>query len=234
MKYLIVNADDFGLTEGVNRGIFDAHEKGIVTSASLMVRAQSAEGAAAYARSHPSLDVGLHIDLGEWRFQNGDWIAVYEVAPVDDAEAVREEILRQLEGFRRLTGRDPSHVDSHQHVHLREPVRSVLMTITAGLRVPLRHLSPLIRYEGGFYGQSAEGATLRSQISADHVCAMIADLPPGVTELACHPGYGAVPDTMYNEERALEVQVLCEPSVRTAIQDHGVRLISFAGLSSLR
>jgi len=65
-RLLIVNADDFGLSDGVNRGIVEAHERGIVTSASLMVWHDAARAAAAYARGRPQLDVGVHLDLGEW------------------------------------------------------------------------------------------------------------------------------------------------------------------------
>ena len=86
-KYLIVNGDDFGLSHGVNRGIIQAHEEGIVTSASLMVRGPAAEEAAAYARAHPEMSVGLHIDLGEWVYRGGEWVPLYEVVPLDDERA---------------------------------------------------------------------------------------------------------------------------------------------------
>ena len=52
-RHLIVNADDYGLTSGINRGIAEAHENGILTSASLMVRYPAAAEAAAYAKAHP-------------------------------------------------------------------------------------------------------------------------------------------------------------------------------------
>ena len=65
MRYLIVNADDLGASPGVDRGILEAHARGIVTSASLMVDTPwSAEGAAR-ARATPALSVGLHIVLPE-------------------------------------------------------------------------------------------------------------------------------------------------------------------------
>ena len=63
-RHLIVNADDFGLSAGVNRGIVEAYDNGIVTSASLMVHKPAAAQAAALARSRPSLGLGLHIDIG--------------------------------------------------------------------------------------------------------------------------------------------------------------------------
>ena len=74
-KYLIVNADDFGRSRSVNRGIMSAYEYGIVTSASLMVRWPAANEATAYARRHQSLSVGLHFDFGEWCYRNGGQMA---------------------------------------------------------------------------------------------------------------------------------------------------------------
>src|ERR1041384_5283397 len=122
-KYLIVNADDFGLSDGVNRGIIEAFERGIVTSASLMVRQPAAAAAATDAASHPKLSVGLHLDLGEWVFQNGEWVILYSVVATDDPKAVGAETSHQLSQFRRLMGRNPTPLDSHQHVHRKEPVR---------------------------------------------------------------------------------------------------------------
>jgi predicted glycoside hydrolase/deacetylase ChbG (UPF0249 family) len=114
-RYLIVNADDFGMSRGVNDAIARAHEEGILTSASLLVRHPLAEEAAAYAQAHPELSVGLHVDLGEWVYSaDGGWTALYERAADGD---IAREVSEQLAEFRRLMGRDPTHVDSHQHVH---------------------------------------------------------------------------------------------------------------------
>jgi predicted glycoside hydrolase/deacetylase ChbG (UPF0249 family) len=60
MRYLVVNADDFGSCSGVNRGIAEAHARGIVTSTSLMVGRPASEEAALVARAFPALSVGLH------------------------------------------------------------------------------------------------------------------------------------------------------------------------------
>src|SRR5262245_61686098 len=107
-RYLIVNADDFGQSVGVNRGIVTAHERGIVTSASLMVRWPAASEDATYGQQDARLSVGLHGDLGEWACQEGVWSAVYEVTPTKDAAAVRTEVARQLTEFCRLLGRPPT------------------------------------------------------------------------------------------------------------------------------
>src|SRR5215831_18987425 len=97
VRRLIVNADDFGQSAGINDGIARCHEAGIVTSASLMVDHPHGVDAAVYARGHPALSVGLHLDLGEWIQRDGEWIALYEVVPAWDAGTIRREVLRQLE-----------------------------------------------------------------------------------------------------------------------------------------
>ena len=229
-KYLIVNADDFGQSHGVNRGIVKAHRCGIVTSASLMVRWPAAHEAAAYAREHPSLSLGLHIDLGEKVFRAGEWVPLYTVVPFQDTTAISAEVSRQLEMFRRLMGRDPSHIDSHQHVHLREPVRTVLIEVARQLDIPLRHCSPDVCYRGSFYGQTAEGASLPNVISVDGLLHILETLPPGCTELGCHPADGCDLNTMYRHERLEELRVLCDPRVRAAIMTMGIELRSFTDL----
>src|ERR1043166_7903465 len=104
-RSLIVNADDLGLSTQTNRGIFEAHEHGIVTSASLMVRRDAAAEAAEQARAYTRLSVGLHVDLGDWSLENGQWRQTSEIVPLNDVAAVEAEILRQLESFEQLNGR---------------------------------------------------------------------------------------------------------------------------------
>jgi predicted glycoside hydrolase/deacetylase ChbG (UPF0249 family) len=231
-KYLIVNADDFGQSPGVNRGVARAHERGIVTSASLMVRWPAAVEAAAYGQEHPELSLGLHVDLGEWAYRDGDWRPVYRVIANRDGAKVAEEVARQLDAFRRLTGRTPTHLDSHQHVHHDEPLGSVLLRIADELGIPLRERSPRVRYLGGFYGQTPTGAPLRGAVTVHTLARMLAALPPGVTELGCHPGEGDDLDSMYRRERAREVRVLCDPRIRAAVAEAGIALCSFADLAN--
>jgi chitin disaccharide deacetylase len=225
-RWLIVNADDLGLSAGVNAGIVEAHERGIVTSASLMVRAPAAAAAAAYARRRSELSVGLHVDLGEWAVRDGEWVLRYEVVPTDDPAAVAAEVVRQLDQFRTLIGRDPTHLDSHQHVHRAEPPRSVLIAAAGRLAVPLRHESA-VRYCGNFYGQAGRGEPYPAGITVGGLIATLAGLPPGYTELGCHPGWAADLDSAYAAERAVEVETLCDPRVRAAVAELGIELVSF-------
>lgn len=226
-RRLIVNADDFGQSAGVTRGIIEAHERGIVTSTSMMVRWPGAKEAASYARAHPALGVGLHLDLGEWTLRDGEWVALYEVVPPGKPDEVAAEAERQLAQFRSLMQRDPTHIDSHQHTHRDEPARAVAMAMARALGVPLRHFHDGISYCGEFYGQTEEGAPFPDGVSAESLGALIARLPEGVTELACHPGYASDLDTLYREEREQELRSLCDGSVREAIRKGRIELCSF-------
>lgn len=227
-RILIVNADDFGLTAGVNAGIIKAHEHGILTSASLMVRAAGAQEAAAYARSHPEFSVGLHIDLGEWAWRDDDWATIYEVVDMEDASAIESEVQRQLEAFRSLVGSEPTHLDSHQHVHKWGPAERILARLADGLRVPLRHAHPDISYNGSLYSQTSKGEPMVDASSVENLIDILRQLEPGITELGCHPGEGGDLDSGYRLEREAEVIALCDPRVRDAIEIEGIALRSFS------
>jgi predicted glycoside hydrolase/deacetylase ChbG (UPF0249 family) len=227
VRTLIVNADDLGHSEPVNAGIAEAHEQGIVTSASLMVRRAAAEDAALYARTHPRLSVGLHVDLGEWVYRDDEgWIAVYDV----DAAAIEQEVRSQLDAFRSRVGHAPTHLDSHQHVHRREPARSAVLALGETLGIPVRHFDPRIRYCGEFYGQTDRGEPLPDLITPAALVRVLETLPGGITELCCHPASGPVPDSSYDAERGRELVALCDQSVRRAVAECEIRLASFAEL----
>ena len=230
-RILIVNADDFGRCVAVNSGIVRAHEHGIVTSASLMVRWPAAGQAAEYAQERAALSVGLHLDLGEWVYRAGEWAPAYDVVAMDDAQAVARESRRQLAAFRELVGRCPTHIDSHQHVHRADPVATVARTIAGELGVPLRG-EGTVRHHGDFYGRTRDGP-LHEAITPTALATLIESLEPGVTELACHPGDGAETDPTYVDERRLEVESLCDPRAREVIDRKGVLLRSFADAGAL-
>ena len=232
-RYLIVNADDFGQSAGINQGIITAHEQGIVTSASLMVRWPAAVEAATYGRAHPDFSLGLHLDLGEWIYRDGAWVALYQVVDLDDPVAVANAVADQLMKFRQLVGQAPTHIDSHQHLHRTEPVRSIAIKLASQLGVPLRHFSASVRYCGNFYGQLGTGESLPAAISVAGLRKILATLPPGVSELGCHPAIADDVDSMYRAERMTEVQTLCDPSIRWYLISENVQLCSFHTFSPL-
>jgi chitin disaccharide deacetylase len=229
-RYLIVNADDFGLSPGVNRGIIECAERGILTSASLMVRWPAAAEAATYAKQNRKISIGLHVDLGEWVLRNGEWELLYKVVDADDKQAVEAEITRQVAEFCRLIGRNPSHLDSHQHIHRNEPARSIMLNLAGELRIPLRECDSRVRYCGDFYGQDADGNNLPGAITVANLKHILNSLREGLTEFGCHPGYDDGLQTPYRAERAEEVRVLCDPAIRACLNDMQIVLRSYDAL----
>ncbi|MGN6256538.1 MAG: carbohydrate deacetylase [Solirubrobacterales bacterium] len=225
-RFLVVNADDLGLSKAVNDGIFAAHEGGIVTSASLMVRQGAAPEAAERATEHLELAIGLHVDLGEWNYEAGDWTLAYSHCDGDDPQEVEAECRAQLDRFRALLGRDPTHLDSHQHVHESEPAKAAAEALAAELEVPLRNRA--IRYEGGFYGQSGKGEPFPEGITPERLIELIRALPRGWTEIGCHPAAGPVPTSSYDAERQIELETLRDPEVKNLLNVMQINLCSFA------
>jgi PEP-CTERM/exosortase A-associated glycosyltransferase len=232
-RLLVVNADDFGMSHGTTRGVIQAHERGIVTSTSLMVLREAADEGAAYARAHPRLGVGLHLDLCEWRYYNDEWHLLYERVRLDDSDEVAAELTRQLERFEELVGRSPSHIDTHQHVHREDVVGAVVSERARALRVPVRDLSPGLRYRGEFYGQSSKGLSYPDWITPAALVDLLGSLAPGVTEVSCHPGIDPAEAGGYASERAVELASLCAPPVLDTIVEHGITLVSFADVAPL-
>jgi predicted glycoside hydrolase/deacetylase ChbG (UPF0249 family) len=235
-RYLIVNADDFGLSPGINRGVVECYERGIVTSASLMVDQPGAEEAAAYSRAHPELGVGLHIEL-----PRRPVLRLGSRLGRRAAATASAELRRQLSRFRRLVGRNPTHLDSHRHRHRHEPARSVVVDTADELGVPVRHFDPLVNQCLDFYGQ-AYGRIYSTKpnldaIGVDFLVDLLEALGPGVTELCCHPGYAddlELPfrKEPYRGERALEVLTLCDERVRLAVDRLGMTLCTFRDLGA--
>ena len=145
---LIVNADDFGIAESVNRGIVEAHDRGIVTSTSIMATGAAFEHAVALARVRPRLAVGVHLVLTEHRPLIGAEAAASLVGPdgmfaphLKDLLAkqlrgglvlaeVRRELDAQINRVR-AAGIGISHLDGHQHVHVLPGVARIVAELAA-------------------------------------------------------------------------------------------------------
>ena len=166
----------------------------VVTSASLMVGRPTATAAVEELEEHPDLAVGLHLEAGEG-------------------------LPSQLERFRELVGRDPTHLDSHKHVHETDKAfGTAAEALATELGVPLRNRA--VRYERRFYGRNA--------ISPRHLIELIEGLPPGWTEIGCHPAVGPVPTSSYDAERQVELATFRHPEVKNLLNVTSVQLCSFA------
>ena len=217
MRWLIVTADDFGITNGINRGVIQAHRDGILTSTSLMVDRPACAEAAALGRACATLSVGLHLELN----------------PDDDPERVPRELERQLARFQELVGVDPTHAESHHDIHYDPRILTHVLAWSARTGVPVRGYSR-VRHLPKFYGQWG-GETHLEQIGvAGFLRLLDAEIRDGVTELNCHPGYiePGFPSS-YAAEREVELRTLCDDRVRQAILEREIRLIGFRDLHAL-
>lgn len=137
MRSLIVNADDFGLTAGVNRGIVEAHNSGIVTSTTLMANSAAFDDAVQLARSNPKLSVGCHLvlvdglpllgadkvpslinpaDRSHFR-QNISSFALRALSGRLDSDEIEAEATAQIRKLQ-SAGIQVSHIDTHKHTHM--------------------------------------------------------------------------------------------------------------------
>ena len=248
---LIVNADDFGRTRGINAGVLESHRRGILTSATLMVAYPAAAEAAAALAEHPDLGVGLHVAMtggppvlpaarlpslvdSRGRLPRGP----EGLGSADPAE-VEAEVRAQLERFRRLTGRLPTHLDGHHHCHQVPVVLDAVVAVAAEHGLPVRDagsgirhrleqaaLATTDRFENRFYAEEAR---------LDVLLDILEGLEPGVTEVMCHPGVvdeELLAGSTYTMDREREIEVLTHPEVLAAVRRRGVRLAHFGALGA--
>ena len=219
MRKLVVNADDFGFTRDVNRGIIEAHRNGILTSTTLMATGAAFDDALSLARENPALDIGVHLVLvGEPPF------------PITMAQLLRAMLLGRIRIYDELraqvrrifdAGLEPTHLDTHKHTHLLPPVLDAVARLSAEYKIPwVRRpfdlpLTPASRPGIGRAKRAtnqAIGAVRRrfGRVLARHGCRstdhfagfqitgrynaaelsqLIRALPEGSTEFMCHPGF---------------------------------------------
>jgi chitin disaccharide deacetylase len=156
VRRLIVNADDFGLTRGVNRAIVESHRDGIVTSSTLMANGQAFEDAIAQAKSALRLSVGCHVVIvdgspvlggqqastlfdqkaDDGRFYDGlGAFALRVVSGRVDADEIEAEVTAQIRKLQ-SAGVSVSHLDTHKHTHILPQVLRALLRAARTCGVP--------------------------------------------------------------------------------------------------
>ena len=242
---LIVNADDFGLTDGVTFGILSAIERGIVTSTTMMVNMPGSQTAAEIARKAPALAIGLHINISlgtplsrcESLTKNGEF---QKPSVIGTDERYKEEDLypemrAQYSRFLELTGRRPTHLDSHLYVHQKFPkVRRAIRMLAEEEKLPVRDMEtrqfPRVYFEGNFKVKPGE---MTADLKQKYV-GLLADLAARpIAELMVHPAFlddWLLHNSSYNLQRITDHAVLTDPETRRILPKKSIRLAPYRDL----
>lgn len=273
-RLLIVNADDLGLHRDINRGIHLAHTQGIVTSCSVVPCGEAFQDAAKILQECPELDVGVHLTLVEERplcppedvpslvGAHGRFLPTYRAftaraltGRVSPGE-VRRELRAQIERVLAI-GRRPSHLDSHQHVHLLPPVWRVVRELASdyGIRwVRVPRFSSLVQFRKSAYdpifrlglnvlsalrgprdvgasnGVRTVGLHLSGRLGERDVHGILQGLQPGLTELITHPAMatpGLQARYRWGYDWSSELDAVTSPRVIATLRSKGIRLARF-------
>ncbi|MDF2558102.1 MAG: hypothetical protein K0R71_1930 [Bacillales bacterium] len=250
MAKLIINADDFGYSKGVNYGIIDAYQNGILTSTTMMTNMPAAEHAAKLAFENPDLSVGIHFVLTcgapvstgvpslvdeEGNFKK---LAVLEKDSSINPEEIEKEYRAQLEKFLSF-GLKPSHFDSHHHMHMHDLVYPIFDKLAKEQGVPIRISSPdpnhpsyklktTTYFDYSFYNSEANALSVDLLINILKKCSQFE-----TSEIMSHPAFldqALLNGTSYAIPRALEHQILTSKEVKKAIEDLNIELINYRQL----
>jgi len=228
LKKLIVNADDFGYREGINKGIIYAHQKGVVSSASLFVEREGSQEAVILAKENPSLALGIHLDLD--RFFEIDHAKGIVVSWLNNSmvstETLKSEIRRQMDKFFSF-GFTPDHIDSHHHSHLVPDVFETVCQIAKEYKVSVVRLFKKFYSQENNFEQTTKIAKSYDIVFPDHFIEGWywgnIDEDYGVAELMTHPGYGEL-------WREAELAHCCQQQIKEYLNNQHIELANFSNL----
>lgn len=237
MKKLIMNADDFGLSEAVNYGILKGFQDGILTSTTIMANMPGFDHAVELAKQHPEMHIGVHLNLTCYKpllqthktlvtetgyFRNQLDIDVY------DEEEMYQELEAQIEKVL-AAGIKIDHLDSHHHIHTTEKLRTVIKRLLEKYPYPIR---------GGFvYENDVKKSELimafyNEGVSLESFEQIVKGMEDGKTyDLMCHPAYidkVLTSMTSYYMKRIEELDIICKEECKTLLEKEKVKLVSYA------
>lgn len=216
MKYLIINADDFGNYASVNKGIVEGIGRGVITSTSVMVYRKHAQGVD-QLKPFPHISIGLHFEL-----------------PKNESSDIVDEFNRQVDIFTQLVGRKPDHFDSHKiRPKNIKGLTDFLENYSNENHMPIRDWGH-VNFIDSFFGLSLEGTgalDINRITSEALITTLNKNLREGYNELMCHAGHvdsEVMNSTSYNTPREIELNSLLSPEFRHYLEDHGdIKLISW-------
>jgi chitin disaccharide deacetylase len=249
-KYLIVNADDYGIAASVSHGIRESHQRGIVTSTTVMIGMDNAAEAVQQAlKETPDLALGLHVAVAGKAIKPVlppdqipsllrpdrlfyDHPAWGEQAASFNPDEMIREIHAQFERFVAVAKQLPTHLDSHYHATYYHPA-----SVEAMRSLALKHNLPM-RHDRGVGASILEGIQhpvsfyeLEHHQPIEVLLRFLQTLPDGeIVELCCHPGYSN--DTLFEIDswttvREIEIAYLIDPRVQAVIASEQITLCNF-------
>ena len=186
MRNLIVNADDLGWTDGVNRGIADAHRQGLVTSTSLLANGRAFDSSLDVARGNPALGVGVHLNLSDGPptaspenvrgllnsencLEDGPETLLLRIAsrslPLEEIEREWDAQIQKV----REAGIHPTHVDGHKHVQMLPGLFEIAVRLAKkhGIRaIRVSHEESRLRAVLATDGEQKTGVVLKQRVQA--------------------------------------------------------------------
>lgn len=226
---IIFNADDFGLSKGVNEGILNCYQSGAITSTSLMTNTLFFEDAVALIHQHQLPNIGLHVNLTEFKSvlsthktiinSEGAFLRTIADSKAIDIDEVYAEIEAQYQKALQA-GVTITHLDSHHHVHMSYALRKPFIAFAKKHQLPLRKINFFTRnplrwlefkrdihgvnyytdfFSANFYDDTLQLETL-IKIAKQHY--------KGTIEIMCHPGYQDINNGVYNQQREIEIKIL--------------------------
>jgi hopanoid biosynthesis associated protein HpnK len=152
-KRIIINADDFGVSSGVNKAVAQAHTDGVLTSATIMANMPAAVAAVKLAKQMPNLGVGVHLNLFEGRplskdgsigcllDDNGSFaltpakLSLLSIVKHKIRNAIRTELAAQIQWVID-NGIKPTHLDSHKHIHSFPTIFPIVCGLARRFEIP--------------------------------------------------------------------------------------------------
>lgn len=248
---LIINADDFGYSEGVNYGIVRAFTHGVVTSTTLMANGLEVEHAITLAAQHPGLDIGIHVVL-DYLSPVTDVTLVPSLVnhqgqfkrwPDIDANSIELcEVALEIENqiqFLLKHGVVLTHMDSHHHIHLHPHIFEICVRLANKYGLWLR-LTPQVSQWHHAIVRNYKVKTIvcnamfyKESVSEDFFNPYVSQ--HAIEELMTHPAYCdalLLKGSSYAIERITELRVLTQSALKDKLKDQGIILTSYSKLNA--
>lgn len=241
MSKLIFNADDFGLSYGVNQGILESYQQGVVNSISLMTNMPAFDDAVEIIKQHQLHNIGLHVNLTEGKsllnthstitdFEGNfysDLLNFKYPYPGEIYDEIKAQYQKAVDA-----GIHISHIDSHLHLHTHYNFQESFLQFSKEKKIPIRKINFYWKYFSlkslyllqcvaffqakfhfKYYTKGFTSDFFGKNVNKAFLLKLIRKYKHRNIEVMCHPGYSDLANGEYNQERELELELLCDPEV---------------------